>query len=112
MQTPQKPTPLLRKATFITPAEKNDDNELRAYTLRNMFYMVKVANILLHPLAPEGTEMVRDYLGIGDEMWSWDKIFDDIYSYESINENHKLRFLEPRVDFFAKHPSQLAANEN
>ncbi len=96
----------------ITPAEKNDDNDLRAYTLRNMFYMVKVANILLHPLAPEGTDMVREYLGLGDEMWSWDKIFDDIHTYNNITENHKLKFLEPRVDFFAKHPSQLMLSEN
>lgn len=95
----------------ITVAEKSNDNEIRAYTLRNMFYMVKVANILLHPLAPSGTEMVCDYLGIGDEMWDWSKIFDDIYSYKNIKENHRPKYLAPRVDFFAKHPSQLSSNE-
>lgn len=92
-------------------ADKADDNELRRKYLINTFHMIKTAAVLLHPLAPVGTEMVRDYLNVGDELWNWDNIFD---SFEKLlpDENfHKLKFLEPKVDFFKRHPSQFVQKD-
>ena len=88
-------------------ADKSDNQDLRQQTLIDTFHMVRVATVLMHPIAPEGTEKVREYLQLGDEFWSWDQIFEPIYTFMKDPQNHELKFLEPRVDFFAKHPSQL-----
>ncbi len=88
-------------------ADKADDNEMRKKWLASVFYAIKVATTLLHPIAPFGTEMVREYLQVSEEIWNWDTIFD---GYESIVTDvcsHKLKFLEPRVDFFTRHESQF-----
>lgn len=82
------------------------DPALRQALIDN-FHLVRVATVLLHPIAPNGTEMIRDYLGVGEEFWSWDRIFDELRSFFPNPSSHKLRVLEPRVDFFPKHPSQL-----
>ncbi len=89
-------------------ADKADDNELRRKWLVNVFHMIKTAAVLLHPIAPFGTEMVREYLDVGNDIWNWDNIFnpmaDNILSGET---EHKLKFLEPRMDFFKRHESQF-----
>jgi methionyl-tRNA synthetase len=69
--------------------------------------MVRIAAVLMHPVAPEGTEMIREFLNLGEEFWSWDRIFDPIYTFMHDPEAHRPKFLEPRVDFFGKHPSQV-----
>ena len=86
-------------------AKAKDDNALRAQTLVDSFHAVKTAAILLHPFAPEGTERLQEYLGIGDELWDWTNIKQPLSFF--IKEGHGFKFLEPRVDFFLKHPSQL-----
>lgn len=89
-------------------ADKADDNELRKKWLINVFHMIKTAAVLLHPIAPVGTEMVRDYLNIGEEMWNWDFIFDSLSDSILKGETeHEIKFLEPRVDFFKRHESQF-----
>ncbi|HEX2945773.1 MAG TPA: class I tRNA ligase family protein [Clostridia bacterium] len=88
-------------------ADETGDQEFRAQLLADMFHMVRTAAVLMHPIAPEGTEMIRQYLGFGDEFWCWDRIFDTVYDFMEEPEEHKLKFLEPRVDFFGKHPSQI-----
>lgn len=89
-------------------ADKADDNELRKKWLVNVFHMIKTAAVLLHPIAPVGTEMVRDYLNIGEEMWNWDYIFDSLSDNILKGETeHEIKFLEPRVDFFKRHESQF-----
>ena len=91
-------------------ADKADDNELRKKWLVNVFHMIKTAAVLLHPIAPVGTEMVRDYLNIGEEMWNWDYIFDGLADNILKGETeHEIKFLEPRVDFFKRHESQFKA---
>lgn len=89
-------------------ADKADDNVLRTKWLTNVFHMIKTAAVLLHPIAPFGTEMVREYLNVGEEIWNWDHIFDpmclNILKGESA---HQIKFLEPRVDFFKRHESQF-----
>ena len=92
-------------------ADKADDNELRRKYLINTFHMIKTAAVLLHPLAPVGTEMVRDYLNVGDELWNWDNIFDSFEKLLPDENSHKLKFLEPKVDFFKRHPSQFVQKD-
>lgn len=89
-------------------ADKADDNELRKKWLINVFHMIKTAAVLLHPIAPDGTEMIREYLNVGEEMWDWDNIFGSLSENILKGEaSHKLKFLEPRVDFFKRHESQF-----
>ena len=83
------------------------DPTVRRQALVNAFHMVRVAVVLMHPVAPEGTEKVREYLGLGEEFWSWDRIFEPLYAFMENPAEHPLKFLEPRVDFFEKHPSQV-----
>ena len=92
-------------------ADKADDNELRRKWLVNVFHMIKTAAVLLHPIAPDGTEMVRDYMNLGDELWNWEHIFDTLSDTLLKGESeHELKFLEPRVDFFKRHESQFKAD--
>lgn len=87
-------------------AEKNEDKELLKQTLIDEFYALRVIATLLHPIAPTGCEMVREYLKADENMWNWDYIFNPIYDFIS-DKSYELKFLEPKVDFFKKHPSQL-----
>jgi methionyl-tRNA synthetase len=86
-----------------------DDCEppVRQQALIDAFHMVRVAVVLMHPIAPEGTERVRKYLRLGEDLWSWDRIFQPLYAFMQDPAEHRLEFLAPRVDFFQKHPSQL-----
>lgn len=86
-----------------TPAEE------LSQALADLFYMIKVAAVLLHPMAPFGTEKVREYLQVGEEMWSWDTVFEPLTHY--VGEGHKLKFLPPRTDFFTRHESQFESKE-
>ena len=91
-------------------ADKKDDDELRRKTLVNVFHMIRTASVLLHPMAPRGTEMILEYLQLDESFWSWDRIFDTMADFTD-GEDHRLKFLEPRVDFFKRHPSQFAQTE-
>ena len=90
-------------------ADKNEDDALRRRTLINVFHMIRTAAVLLHPMAPKGTEMILEYLQLDESFWSWDKIFDSIAAFTG-GTDHKLKFLEPRVDFFTRHPSQFGTD--
>ena len=81
--------------------------DARRQGLIDSFHMVRVATVLMHPIAPQGTEMVCRYLNIGEEFWDWNRIFDPLYSFMNNPEEHKFKALQPRVDFFEKHPSQI-----
>ena len=87
-------------------ADKSEDEALRRKYLIDTFHLIKTAAVLLHPLAPKGTEMVRDYMNLDENVWSWDNIFSTLSDLCGGND-HKLKFLEPKVDFFTRHPSQF-----
>ncbi len=93
-------------AKNIAIADKEDNNELRMQVLRDVFHMVRVATVLMHPVAPEGTELLLSYLNLGEEFWDWNRIFDTLYDFCDGKE-HTLKFLEPRFDFFPMHESQI-----
>lgn len=92
-------------------AETTGNEELRKQVLIDSFHAVKTAAALLHPIAPFGCNMIREYLNVDERLWSWDYIFSPIYDIINNYDKHQLKFLEPKVDFFKKHPSQLEAAE-
>lgn len=91
----------------IRIAENNNDDDLRRQVLIDSFHAVRVIATLVHPIAPTGAEMVREYLGIDERIWDWATIFEPLDYFIPNLKEHKLKFLEPRVDFFKKHESQL-----
>lgn len=97
-------------AKNLGDADKNDDDALRRQTLINMFHMIRTASVLLHPMAPVGTEKVLEYLKLDESFWSWDRIFDTISDFCG-GKDYELKFLPPKTDFFTRHPSQFAASE-
>jgi methionyl-tRNA synthetase len=87
--------------------ENAEKSEPYTQGIIDTLYMIRVATVLMHPIVPFGTEMIADYLDVNkDKFFDWKYIFDDLYSFFDEKE-HKVKFLEPRVDFFKKHPSQL-----
>ncbi len=89
-------------------ADATNNEEFRKQLVIDCFYACKVMAILIHPIAPEGCEMFREYLNLGEELWDWSNIFEPVSYYIADVERHKLKYLEPRVDFFKKHECQLA----
>ncbi len=81
--------------------------EARNRVLADAFYGVKVALTLLHPIVPSSTEFARTYLNLNESLWSWAHIFDGITAHMDNPATHKIEFIEPKFDFFEKHPSQL-----
>lgn len=73
--------------------------------LANLFHIIKTAAVLLHPMAPFGTEKLREYLIADENIWSWETIFEPLTYF--VGEGHKLKFLPPRTDFFTRHESQF-----
>ena len=94
-------------ARNIGIADRENNDELRRQTLIDAFHMVRVACVLSHPVVPKGCEKTLDYLNLDEKFWSWDHIFEDIYYFMEDKENHVLKNLEAKEDFFEKHPSQF-----
>ncbi|MCL1988345.1 MAG: class I tRNA ligase family protein [Firmicutes bacterium] len=89
----------LRDANKIWAANSKDETLLNE-TLANAFHVVRVSAVLLHPFAPEGTERVREFLAVDERLWDWQFIREDLSFF--MDDNHKFKFLEPKVDFFHK----------
>jgi len=85
---------------------QTEDENLRNQVLVNGIHMLKTAMILLHPIAPSGCEMLREYFKVGKEVWDWKNIFEPLSMFY-LDNKHSFVFLEPRIDFFKKHESQL-----
>ncbi len=98
-------------STYIKDATEAEDIPAIQHVLANTFHMVRVAIALMHPIAPVGTELVREYLNLSEEFWSWDHIDQPLWFFMATPETHELKFLEPRVDFFEKHPYQISQFE-
>jgi methionyl-tRNA synthetase len=92
-------------------ADKDGNEELRKQILIGCLYACKIMAVLIHPIAPVGCEMFREYMNLSEELWNWDHILDPISIYVSDINNHKVKFLEPRVDFFKKLDYQHRAND-
>ncbi|MBI3946469.1 MAG: class I tRNA ligase family protein [Armatimonadetes bacterium] len=92
--------------TRSNPYSEECDPEVRRQALVDAFQMVRVAAVLVHPVAPEGTERIREYLQVGEELWHWERLFEPLLALVPDPADHALKFLEPRTDFFEKPPSQ------
>ena len=102
----------IRNASKYWAKNSKDEANIKQ-VLIDAFYMVKVATVLSHPVVPSGCEKTCEYLNIDpDKMFSWDHIFDDIYELVDDKNNHKLKELKEKEDFYLKHPSQFKVNEN
>lgn len=89
---------------WVREVNSCNEEKLKLLTV-NTLQLIKTANLLLHPMAPSGTENVADYLGFDKKKaFSWDYAFDD---YKSIKKDGRIKFLAEKQDFFKKHPSQL-----
>ena len=91
----------------IKIADAAGDTALRKQLVTDCFYACKITAVLLHPIVPTGCEMFREYLNLGEELWDWNHILEPVSFYIADTNSHKLKFLEPRVDFFKKHDCQL-----
>lgn len=82
--------------------EAESDGTARNQVITDTLHMVKTAMALMHPIAPEGTELLREYLALPEEIWSWEHIFETLTEFcGSMGETeHPIKFLEPRFDFF------------
>ena len=95
----------------LRTADANGDTELKAQVLADSFYGIRVATALIHPIAPAGCEKIREYLNVDERIYNWDYIFSTLTDLMPDPANHAFKFLEPRVDFFKMHETQLAAKE-
>lgn len=96
-----------RRWTEKKPFSEDCDPQLRQQALIDAFHMVHVAVVLMHPVAPVGTEAVRRQLGVGPELWSWSRIFGRLDSLFADRATHQFDFLPPQADFFEKPACQL-----
>ena len=99
------------------------EEELGADAYRQLlvdaFHLLRTATVLMHPLVPQGTELIFEYLNIETHegckhehagFFDWDHIFETLEFWASKDEVadglFELKELPPRFDFFKKHPSQ------
>jgi len=88
----------------------SDDKEKEKECIINTLHYCKVAMVMLHSVAPKSIENLADYLGVNETIFNWDRVNESIYNWFENPENHKPKFIEPKFDFFKKHPSQLENN--
>lgn len=90
-----------------------EDKEKEKQTIINTLHYIKVAMVMLHPVAPSGIENLAKMLKVDSCIFTWDRVNEPIYNFFDDKENHKPEFIEAKFDFFKKHPSQLEnLNEN
>ena len=95
----------------LRTADAEGNLELKAQVLADSFYGIRVATALLHPIAPSGCEKIREYLNVSEKIYDWNYIFSSLTDLFEDGADHTFKFLEPRVDFFKMHETQLAAKE-
>jgi methionyl-tRNA synthetase len=100
----------LRYANTYWNDHKNDEGDEATSALRSTFHLLRVAAVLMHPIAPLGTERILEYLEFPADYWNWEHIDETNEFFCSVEERvagrHPIRTLLPRTDFFEKHPSQ------
>ena len=92
-------------ARNIAQADREENDELRKQTLIDCFHIVRTCLLLTHPITPKGTDMVREYLGASEEIYNWEYFDEPLNKF--IEEGKPFKVLEPKVDFYVKHPSQF-----
>lgn len=96
-----------KRWSLTRPFADDCEPEQRAQALVDAFHMVRVGAVLLHPIAPVGTEMIAEYLQVADDFFSWERVFEPLAAF--VQPGHTCKHLPPRVDFFPKHASQFSS---
>ncbi len=91
---------------WIANAKENDKEKMKQAII-DCLYMCKVAMVLLHPIAPNSCEKLAKFLKLNENIFSWSNIEKPIYDFVDDKTNYVPEFLEPKQDFFKKHPSQF-----
>ncbi len=91
---------------WIANAKENEPAKLKQAII-DCLHMSKVAMVLLHPIAPNSCEKLAKFLKLNENVFSWDNIEKPIYDFVEDKNNYIPEFLEPKQDFFKKHPSQF-----
>jgi methionyl-tRNA synthetase len=68
--------------------------------LIDLFHYVRVATVLMHPIAPTGAERVLSHLNMDERFWSWEHIFESNHFFVNDPYEHQLVEVPPRTDFF------------
>jgi methionyl-tRNA synthetase len=87
-------------STAMKDATVHFDKSKFDQAMIDAMHMVKTATILSHPIAPESTRTVMEFMNLDDRMFSWDNIFDSIDAITTAG--HEFKTLEPRFDFYKK----------
>ena len=89
----------------------SDNIESEKKCIANALHYAKVAMVMLHSVAPRGTENLAKLLKVDDTIFDYNRVNEPIYSWFENKENHKPEFIEAKFDFFKKHPSQFETAE-
>ncbi|MDR1670073.1 MAG: class I tRNA ligase family protein [Oscillospiraceae bacterium] len=95
----------LNKTFSARMREAGDDPDAIAPALADAFHILRVAAVLSRPAVPFGAAALAGYFALEGDFFSWERLFTPLH--ELVKPGHVFKFLEPRVDFFAKHESQL-----
>ncbi|MBK7141946.1 MAG: class I tRNA ligase family protein [bacterium] len=94
---------------FWAKNSKSDESGgISPQALVDLFYYVRIAASMVHPIAPRGSELIREYFGVGEDIWSWERIFDPLDAFVPDISTHEFKVLPPHFDFFEKHASQIS----
>jgi len=91
----------------INEAESKNDIQLKKQTIIDVLHMAKVAMVLLHPVVPKNIENLANFLKVDKSIFSWDNIDAPIYEFVENPNEFRPNELQPKQDFFKKHPTQL-----
>lgn len=89
---------------FVKELKENPDQ-----ALIDTLHMIRTITVLIHPMMPDKSELILDYLNISKsplDFWSWNNIFKTFDFFVDDIDSHEFKTLEAKVDFFEKLESQ------
>ena len=89
----------------------SDNIEEEKKCIANALHYAKVAMVMLHSVAPNGTENLAKLLKVDETIFDYNRVNEPIYNWFENKENHVPEFIEAKFDFFKKHPSQFETQE-
>ena len=93
-------------AKIMTEASKSNDMTAIKSVVINTLFIIKTGIMMLYCITPEGCNIVANKLNLKPEVFDWKNTTKPIYDFCN-NKDYQIAELEPRFDFFKKHPSQF-----